>query len=184
MVTCSVGRAAGPAEPAATSRLRHPGSASTTGDSRRTLGAVGGPGADLYALGAVAYQLLTGHPPFEGKTVVDVCSKHWLAEPAPPSSQGIDAPPALEAVILACLAKRPEGRPASAQRLREMLEAVELASWTSDEARSWWTNEAPRIMAAAKAERTDSISGPRATIAIDFARRSAMAPSALRQLRS
>jgi eukaryotic-like serine/threonine-protein kinase len=143
-----------------------------------------GPGADLYALGAVAYQLLTGHPPFEGKTVVDVCSKHLLAEPAPPSSQGIDAPPALEAAILACLAKRPEARPASAQRLREMLEAVELASWTSDEARGWWTNEAPRIMAAAKAERTDSISSARATIAIDLARRSAVAPSALRQLRS
>lgn len=131
-----------------------------------------GPGTDLYAVGAMAYQLLTGHPPFEGKTVVEVCSKHLLAEPVAPSTQGVDVPVALEELVLACLAKKPEARPASAQSLREALDGVGLdARWSNEDARAWWKTVAPSILVRAKAERRDSQASQRATIAIDLARR-------------
>jgi len=126
---------------------------------------------DLYALGAVAYQLLTGHPPFEGQTVVEVCSKHLLAEPVPPSLAGAELPSGLEDLVLACLAKTPEGRPASAAALRDQLEALQT-EWTAAEANDWWQSRAPKVIAAAKLGRRQSRSSSPATIAIDLARRS------------
>jgi serine/threonine-protein kinase len=127
---------------------------------------------DLYSLGAVAYQLLTGHPPFEGQTVVEICSKHLLAEPLPPSLyDGIDVPAGVEELVLACLAKAPEGRPASAAELRAKLEALETA-WTAAEAQHWWRSQAPKVIASAKAGRRRSRSSSPATVAIDLARRS------------
>jgi serine/threonine-protein kinase len=127
---------------------------------------------DLYSLGAVAYQLLTGHPPFEGQTVVEVCSKHLLAEPLPPSLHaGSDVPRGVEDLVLACLAKTPEGRPASAAELRAKLEACET-DWTAAEAEHWWQIQAPKVIAAARAGRRASRSSSPATVAIDLARRS------------
>lgn len=129
---------------------------------------------DLYALGAVAYQLLTGRPPFEGTSVVEVCSKHLLAEPTAPSlATTHPVPPALDELVLACLAKSPAARPASAQVLRDRLEGIELGErWTTADARAWWAEEAPSLLASAKAERTHSSSSSPATVAIDFQRRS------------
>jgi eukaryotic-like serine/threonine-protein kinase len=136
-----------------------------------------GPATDLYAVGAVAYQLLTGHPPFEGQTIVEVCSKHLLAEPVALSAHaGIDVPPALEQLVLACLAKSPEARPDSAATVRDRLEAITqtLASrWTATEARRWWETRAPAIVSSAQHERRKSRrSASPATIAIDLAARS------------
>jgi serine/threonine protein kinase len=134
-----------------------------------------GPAADLYALGAVAYQLLTGRPPFEGQSIVEVCSKHLLAEPAPLSSHaGSDAPPELERLVLDCLAKSPAARPASAEKLRDLLEALPLATtWNARDAQDWWSTRSSTIMASARRERSQSRrSGSPATIAIDLARRS------------
>jgi eukaryotic-like serine/threonine-protein kinase len=129
---------------------------------------------DLYALGAVAYQLLTGRPPFEGATVVEVCSKHLLAEPTPPSLASTrPIPPALDELVLACLAKSPSLRPDSAQTLRDRLEALELGErWTAAHARAWWADEAPSLLASARAERVSSRSSSPATVAIDLQRRS------------
>jgi len=129
---------------------------------------------DLYALGAVAYQLLTGHPPFEGSTVVEVCSKHLLAEPTSPSlATTRPIPPALDELVLACLAKSPDARPASAQALREQLEAIELAApWTVADARAWWAEAAPALLASARADRRGARSSSPATVAIDLQGRS------------
>jgi serine/threonine-protein kinase len=83
--------------------------------------------ADLYSLGCVAYYLLTGHLVFEGDTPLQTILKHLQHPPVPPS-QRTDRPiPAgLEAVVLACLAKRPEDRPPSAAALAERLQALEI----------------------------------------------------------
>jgi eukaryotic-like serine/threonine-protein kinase len=131
-----------------------------------------GPRTDLYALGAVGYQLLTGHPVFEGDTVVEVCSKHMMAEPEPPSLDArLQVPAGLERVILACLAKAPAERPESAAALRVMLNGLTPA-WTEADAQRWWDAEAPKVMAAIVRERGRAGSSTPATIAIDLARRS------------
>jgi serine/threonine-protein kinase len=84
--------------------------------------------ADLYSLGCVAYYLLTGKLVFEGDTPLQTILQHLQHPPVPPS-QRTDRPiPAdLEAIVLACLAKRPEDRPRSAAVLSERLAAVESA---------------------------------------------------------
>jgi serine/threonine protein kinase len=78
--------------------------------------------SDLYAVGAVGYFLLTGTPPFTGRTVLDVLTQHLHAVPVPPSKRlGAPVPRELEALILSCLAKAPEARPASAAGLCDAL---------------------------------------------------------------
>ena len=102
--------------------------------------------ADLYALGCVAYALLTGAPVFEGVTAMQVAAAHVVEAPAPPSTRTRALIPRdLEALILACLAKAPADRPASAADLRDALRATGLSSgWTAKHARAWWdTHLAP-----------------------------------------
>jgi eukaryotic-like serine/threonine-protein kinase len=104
--------------------------------------------ADIYALGCVAYYLLTGCIVFEGETSLQVIVKHLQSEPVPPS-QRVNAaiPPALERVVLACLAKKPDGRPATAGELRRALRSIPIEPWTQDDAKGWWDEKrspAPR----------------------------------------
>jgi eukaryotic-like serine/threonine-protein kinase len=95
---------------------------------------------DLYALGAVGYYMLTGQHVFSGATLIEVCSHHLHTAPEPPSARlGRPVPPALEAILLACLEKDPARRPASALILRDALCAAPGAGeWSEDEARAWW----------------------------------------------
>ena len=68
--------------------------------------------ADLYALGCVAYYLLTGQHVFAGDGVLKVITQHLQAVPVPPSERTeLPIPSALEHLVLACLAKKPEDRP-------------------------------------------------------------------------
>jgi serine/threonine-protein kinase len=95
--------------------------------------------ADLYSLGCVAYYLLTGELVFEGDTAIQTILKHVQQPPVPPSERmGVAIPPRLEALVLACLAKHPEDRPASAEELRRALDAVEVEPWTEEHAAVWW----------------------------------------------
>lgn len=96
--------------------------------------------SDLYALGCVAYWLLTARPVFEGESLYDVVSKHLHAAPDPPSRYASNGVPAeLDAVILACLAKEPEQRPSSARELLRRVRGVVLAEkWGDEEAEAWW----------------------------------------------
>jgi len=113
--------------------------------------------ADLYALGAVGYWLLTGTHVFGGTKVVEVCAQHLHAIPEQPSAR-LRAPVAadLEALLLACLAKRPEDRPASAHLLRERLLACAAAGrWTNARAAAWWASHRHEL---ACATRTPSVS--------------------------
>jgi len=83
--------------------------------------------ADLYSLGCVAYYLLTGHLVFEGETPLQTILKHLQQPPEPPSRRtSLPIPPALEVLVLACLAKRPDERPRSAAELAARLGAIPL----------------------------------------------------------
>ncbi len=95
--------------------------------------------SDLYALGCVAYYLLTGQQVFEGGTVMQVIAKHLQEAPVPPSQRGpVEVPAGLEQVVLACLAKKPEDRPQSAAELARRLAAVDVEPWTAVQAKEWW----------------------------------------------
>jgi hypothetical protein len=95
---------------------------------------------DLYALGGVGYFLLTGHPVFEGRSVLEICGHHLHTPPEPPSERlGKPILPELEALVLRCLAKKREERPAGAHDLYDLLLACEkLAPWPQVEARDFW----------------------------------------------
>jgi serine/threonine protein kinase len=97
--------------------------------------------ADLYALGCVAYYLLTGALVFEAESGVQMIAKHLRAEPVPPSRRAAQPIPAeLERLVLACLAKQPGDRPRSAEALAQALEHVEVAPWDEVQAMQWWSD--------------------------------------------
>ena len=92
----------------------------------QALGEASGPQSDLYSLGALLYEMLSGQPPFPGDDAVSIISQHLHADPVPPSRHNPEVPEALDRVVLALLAKRPEERPANAAEARErMLAALE-----------------------------------------------------------
>jgi serine/threonine-protein kinase len=100
--------------------------------------------ADLYALGCVAYYLLTGDQVFTGDTVLKVITQHLQAVPVPPSKRTeLPIPATLEQLVLACLAKKPEERPQSARQLAQLLDTVQGMTWGEEEAGRWWNRHRP-----------------------------------------
>ncbi len=115
--------------------------------------------ADIYATGCVAYWLLTGQYVFTADTPIGLLLKHAQTPPTPPSARtGGPIPPALDRLVLACLAKDPADRPQSARELSSRLAEVEGAgAWTQDRAREWWTTHQPlRPMTTLTSTRTPS----------------------------
>jgi serine/threonine-protein kinase len=128
---------------------------------------------DLYALGAVAYFLLTGTEVFKGQSLVEVCSRHLHEVPEPMAVRGVAVSPQLEAVVRSCLEKKPELRPQSAGELRQRLEACAIEPWDGDKARSWWLEH----QAALDADVSRSAAGAR-IIAVDGRSRASIQPTA------
>jgi serine/threonine-protein kinase len=82
------------------------------------------PRSDLYSLGVVLYELLTGKTPFDGETPVEIAMKHLSTAPKPPSKLRPDVPPELDMVVMRALAKNPDERYQSADEMEGDLERV------------------------------------------------------------
>lgn len=134
--------------------------------------------SDLYALGALAYFLLVGRPPFKAGSIVEICAAHLHKPASPPSEERPGISPALDAAILRCLEKSPDARFANADELRTALLASGSGDgWNAESASAWWReHRAPfraHTQARRKARSGGEVSGTDSTVRIrvDFERR-------------
>jgi serine/threonine-protein kinase len=95
--------------------------------------------SDIYSAGCLAYFLLTGRPPFAGRSAVRMLAAHMYEPPVPPTTHRPDVPAGMESVVLRCLAKDPADRYPTAQGLESALASCLTAGrWTEEEAACWW----------------------------------------------
>ncbi|MFB8139985.1 serine/threonine-protein kinase [Streptomyces parvus] len=107
-----------------TTRLTHTGSpigSPAYMAPEQAMGGAVGPYTDLYALGVLLHELVSGDVPFAGSTALGVLHRHLYEAPVPVRQKRPEAPVALEALVLRLLAKDPQDRPASAQEVYEEL---------------------------------------------------------------
>jgi serine/threonine-protein kinase len=108
--------------------------------------------SDIYSLGAVAYFLLCGRPPFENDRAIKVIFAHANEPIVPPSQYQAGIPHDLEQVVLRCLSKDPEDRYQTAGELIAALdECQDAGRWTREDALQWWTARKPETARAAEA---------------------------------
>jgi len=106
--------------------------------------------SDIYALGCVAYWLLTGSLVFQGETPMEIVVHHVKTEPVPPSQKSeLPIPEDLEKTVMACLAKDPDERPQTVLELSRMLDRnkPELR-WSQTQAIGWWDSHIPQQQAS------------------------------------
>jgi serine/threonine-protein kinase len=103
--------------------------------------------ADIYALGCVAYFLLTGELVFEADTSMKMLMQHLHAQPVPPSQRTeLPIPPELEQLVMSCLEKDPDQRPQDAGELYRMASTYRCREeWTLDRAEEWWRAHLPEL---------------------------------------
>ncbi len=102
--------------------------------------------SDLYAVGAVGYFLITGTPPFQGNSIIELCLQHTQQPPQPPSERlGSVIADDFESLLLKCLAKKPEDRPKTALALQRLMEAcADSPSWNQEASLQWWSEHVPQ----------------------------------------
>jgi serine/threonine-protein kinase len=122
------------------------------------------PRSDLYSLGVVLYELLTGKTPFDGETPVEIAMKHLSNAPQPPSKLRPDVPPELDMVVLRALAKDPDERYKSADQMEADLERVargaSVSAATVDTATQVLRRPAAAVVAAEAATAATMIAAP------------------------
>jgi serine/threonine-protein kinase len=97
-------------------------------------------GCDIYSLGATAYYLLTGRPPFVGEKPLQVMVAHAREEVVPPTQYVPAIPADLEAVVMRCLEKDPSGRFKNVAELEQALDQCQCTNqWTQEFAQQWWS---------------------------------------------
>jgi eukaryotic-like serine/threonine-protein kinase len=103
--------------------------------------------ADVYAVGCVAYFLLTGQLVFEADTPMKMLMQHVHAQPVPPSQRTeLRIPRELDELVLACLEKDPNRRPQNAEELFQMAVGCRTCeTWSSTSARNWWQTHLPDL---------------------------------------
>jgi eukaryotic-like serine/threonine-protein kinase len=95
--------------------------------------------SDLYALGAVAYYLLTGRPPFLEEDIARMLAAHAFKTPSAPSEMSAGVPADVDAVVLKCLEKKPQDRFASATELASAWRSCKcFPNWGPEKAEEWW----------------------------------------------
>jgi serine/threonine-protein kinase len=114
--------------------------------------------ADIYALGAILYFMLTGRPPFEGATPTELMIAHARDPVVPPSQVRPDIPADLEAVALRCLAKKPADRYPGAREMACALAACACAGeWDETKAEEWWAERAVSELESQEAAETGQL---------------------------
>ena len=102
--------------------------------------------ADVYALGCVAYFLLTGQLVFDGDTPMKLLMQHVNAIPIPPSQRTeLPIPRELDDLVMACLSKNPGDRPQNAEQLFSMAQECACGGWDQRAARAWWERHLPEL---------------------------------------
>jgi serine/threonine-protein kinase len=100
--------------------------------------------SDIYAVGCLAYWLVTAQLVFTGRTSVETMMHHAQTPPVPPSSRTeLHISKGFEDAVLACLEKDPERRPATADDLAARLAGVQMHAWTLGTMREWWEAHHP-----------------------------------------
>ena len=108
---------------------------------------------DVYALGCVAYFLLTGARVFEAENTMKLLVKHVQEEPIPPSQRSeFQIPRAIDDLALACLHKDPNRRPPNADALFDRVSDCKTADeWDPRAAKTWWETHLPKLTASVTA---------------------------------
>jgi serine/threonine-protein kinase len=119
--------------------------------------------SDIYSLGAVAYFLLTGQPPFAGRSPAKMVAAHIYEAPAPVSNHRPDVSENLQAVVLRCLAKGPADRFADAESLDIALAGCQTTcQWSEKQAADWWHSQA---------DATEAVASDKGSIELDLTKR-------------
>ena len=104
------------------------------------------PRSDLYSLGGVAYNLVSGQAVFEGSTAMETCIKVLEEDPPPLAKAAQGVPSGLADLVMQCLARDPEDRPRDAREIVDRLDELAVhCPWSTADARDWWESHAALV---------------------------------------